>query len=68
MLSDYLKKEELARLHSAWQHFTPWQKKYVVLRAFIITLPRRLLEALNQHIQTRRSRFAYFYQAHWVGV
>lgn len=63
-LSDYLANEELKRLTDAWLRLTWWQKKAIILAA----LPHIALHSLNRHIETRHARFAYLYNAHWIGT
>ena len=65
-LSDHILNEELHDFERAWQYLTPLQRKFIRFRVAVGSIGRKSLHALDDHIHRRRTRFAYFYPAHWI--
>lgn len=58
--------EKRNALNREWKYLSEWQRNLIFLRFVADTLPRRVLNALDQYINRRRARFAYLYPAHWI--
>ena len=58
--------DKLTALKANWSRLH-WYQQLVLLTCVVCAaLPRLTLRRLDEHIDNRRSMFAYWYPAHWL--
>jgi hypothetical protein len=66
-LSEHIKKEQLEKVVRAWDKLNWFQRKWIVAKVLLHTLPRSFYRGFVNYLEYRRAKYAYWFPAHWIG-